>query len=48
MSVYGLVIDHPPAATTGTKDGFKIEKRPEGERSIAIWFERIGYIEKDF
>jgi len=48
MGVYGLVIDHLQAGTTDTNDRFKIEQLAEGEHSLTIWFERIGYSEKAF
>lgn len=48
MQAYWLVIDHPYAATTDANGTFTIEKLPEGEHSLTIWHERIGYIEKAF
>lgn len=48
MQAYWLVLDHPYAATTDANGRFTIDKLPEGEHSLTIWHERVGYIEKAY
>lgn len=44
MSAQWLILDHPYAAITDAKGKFTIADLPEGEHTLRVWHERVGYV----
>lgn len=46
MTAYWLIVDHPYAAVTDADGKFRIENLPEGEHTLAVWQEKVGYLDR--
>ena len=44
---YWLVVDHPYAALTAADGTFRIDDLPEGDHTLTVWHETVGYVTKN-
>lgn len=45
---YWLILDHPYAAISDEEGSFELQHLPAGRHSLKIWFEKLGYIDKNY